>query len=101
PLAAHFYTLSLHDALPIFIDMSIPSGKKRFFVYDFSTNHIIYSGLVSHGSGGFNYSSQPKFSNDAGSDCTSLGKYKVGEVYHGQDRKSTRLNSSHLGISYA
>jgi hypothetical protein len=73
------------------IDMSIPSGKKRFFVYDFSTNNIVYSGLVSHGSGGINYSSQPKFSNDPGSDCTSIGKYKVGEIYHGQYGKSYKL----------
>lgn len=73
------------------VDMSIPSGKKRFFVYDFSTNQVVYSGLVSHGSGGINYSSQPKFSNDPGSDCSSLGKYKVGEVYHGQYGKSYKL----------
>jgi len=73
------------------VDMSIPSGKKRFFVYDFSTNNIVYSGLVSHGSGGINYSSQPKFSNDPGSDCTSLGKYKVGELYHGQYGRSYKL----------
>jgi len=73
------------------IDMSIPSGKKRFFVYDFSTNFIIYSGLVSHGSGGIHYSSQPKFSNDPGSDCTSLGKYKVGELYKGQYGRSYKL----------
>src|SRR6266568_3706209 len=53
------------------VDMSIPSGKKRFFVYDFSINHVVYSGLVSHGSGGIHYSSQPKFSNSPGSDCTS------------------------------
>jgi hypothetical protein len=73
------------------VDMSIPSGKKRFFVYDFSTNRIVYSGLVSHGSGGINYSSQPKFSNDPGSDCSSLGKYKVGGVYYGQYGKSYKL----------
>src|SRR5262245_42898649 len=70
------------------IDMSIPSGKKRFFVYDFAVNNIVYSGLVSHGSGGIHYSSDPKFSNDPGSDCTSLGKYKVGEAYRGQYGKS-------------
>jgi hypothetical protein len=73
------------------LDMSIPSGKKRFFVYDFLTNSIIYSGLVSHGSGGPNYSPQPKFSNEPGSDCTSLGKYKVGEQYCGQYGKSYKL----------
>lgn len=73
------------------IDMSIPSGKKRFFVYDFLTNRIVYSGLVSHGSGGIHYSSQPKFSNSAGSDCTSLGKYRIGELYRGEYGKSYKL----------
>jgi hypothetical protein len=73
------------------VDMSIASGKKRFFVYDFLTNNIIYAGLVSHGSGGIHYSSEPKFSNNAGSDCTSLGKYKVGELYCGQYGRSYKL----------
>jgi hypothetical protein len=74
------------------IDMSIPSGKNRFFVYDFLSGRIIYSGLVSHGSGGVHYSSEPKFSNTPGSDCTSLGKYKVGEDYQGQYGKSYKLH---------
>jgi len=34
-----------------FIDMKIPSGKNRFFVYDLQTNKIIDKGLVAHGSG--------------------------------------------------
>src|SRR5256885_1556855 len=32
------------------IDMSIESGKNRFFVYDVKKNSIILSGLVAHGS---------------------------------------------------
>ena len=73
------------------VDMSIPSGKKRFFVYDFLINRIVYSGLVAHGSGGIHYSAEPKFSNNPESDCTSLGKYKVGELYHGQYGRSYKL----------
>ena len=92
-MEARNYSLEKHFSTRycFLIDMSIPSGKKRFFVYDFSTNRIIYSGLVSHGSGGINYSSEPKFSNDPGSGCSSLGKYKVGEIYHGQYGKSYKL----------
>ncbi len=73
------------------LDMSIHCGKKRFFIYDLATNKIAFSGLVSHGSGGMDYSLEPKFSNDPGSNCTSLGKYKVGEVYNGQYGKSYKL----------
>ena len=73
------------------LDMTVHCGKKRFFVYDLVTNKIAFSGLVSHGSGGMDYSLSPKFSNDPGSNCTSLGKYKVGEVYYGQYGKSYKL----------
>ena len=31
------------------IDMSIPSGRNRFFVYDLQTNEIVKRGLVAHG----------------------------------------------------
>src|SRR5258705_1671490 len=31
----------------------------------------------------------------------ATGNAEVGQVCDGEDRKSTRLNSSHLGISYA
>jgi hypothetical protein len=71
--------------------MGLPSGKRRFFVYDMSSNNVINSGLVAHGSGGLNYSPEPRFSNQPGSECSSLGKYKVGEVYYGQYGKSYKL----------
>jgi hypothetical protein len=35
----------------ILIDMSLPSGVKRFMVWDFRKNNILISGLVSHGCG--------------------------------------------------
>lgn len=67
-----------------FIDMGISPGKKRFFVYDIKTGTILNSGLVAHGSGGGSDFEQPKFSNSVGSNCTSLGKYKIGKSYSGQ-----------------
>ncbi len=74
-----------------FIDMSIHSGRKRFFVYDLERNIVIMSGLVAHGSCGDNFSDEAKFSNAPGLGCSSLGKYKVGEGYHGQYGKSYKL----------
>jgi hypothetical protein len=73
------------------IDMSIHSGRKRFFVYDLETNKVIMSGLVSHGSCNGIFLDQAKFSNTPGGNCTSQGKYKVGEKYRGQYGVSYKL----------
>src|SRR5262245_66407594 len=60
------YTLSLHDALPIFIHPTNPQ--------------IVYVAALGH----------------LWAPNAERGLFKTDE-----DRKSTRLNSSHLGISYA
>src|SRR5580765_2522136 len=73
------------------LDMSIHSGRKRFFVFDLETNRVIMSGLVSHGSCNETFLDQAKFSNAPGGNCTSQGKYKVGEKYRGQYGKSYKL----------
>jgi hypothetical protein len=74
------------------VDMSLPSGRNRFFAYDLSKNAIIFSTLVAHGSCNETFLSRPRFSNEAKSGCSSLGKYKVGEFYTGQYGKSYRLH---------
>jgi hypothetical protein len=73
------------------IDMSLPGGRKRFFVYDLAKSFIVYSGLVAHGSCNQTFLPRPRFSNTPGGGCSSLGKYKVGEFYRGQYGKSFRL----------
>jgi L,D-transpeptidase catalytic domain len=66
------------------IDLSVHSGKNRFFVYNFSTNEITESNLVTHGScdhfekNSKKYS-QAKFSSRVDSHCSMRGKYKVGK----------------------
>lgn len=65
------------------VDMNIESGKKRFFVYNLEKDSIELAGLVAHGSGK-DYSSEIKFSNEPGSLCSSLGKYKIGKSYNGK-----------------
>jgi hypothetical protein len=66
------------------VDMSIHSGKKRFFIYDFNQKKMIDSGIATHGScdtcddNDTKYE-KAKFSNKDGSHCTSLGKYKIGK----------------------
>jgi len=73
------------------VDMSIHSGRNRFFVYDLETNRVIMAGLVSHGSCNGVFLEQAKFSNAPGANCTSEGKYKIGEKYRGQYGKSYKL----------
>jgi L,D-transpeptidase-like protein len=66
------------------IDMRLPSGKNRFFVYDLSGDSIVMAGLVAHGSANKSFNLRPVYSNIDGSSCTALGKYRIGKPYHGQ-----------------
>lgn len=75
-----------------FIDMKIPSGKNRFFVYDLKTNKIIDKGLVAHGSGSeTGIKGELKFSNVPNSLSTSIGKYYIGNSYQGKFGKAYKL----------
>lgn len=66
-----------------FLDMRIPSGKNRFFVYNLQRDSVEIAGLVTHGSGSENGTEGLTFSNIPNSYCTSLGKYKTGKSYSG------------------
>ena len=79
-LAQHGFNTSLC----FLVDMQLPSGKNRFFVYDLDKDSILLAGLVAHGSGNKGFSFTPSFSNVSGSNCTSLGKYRIGYPYQGQ-----------------
>jgi len=65
------------------VDMRIPSGKNRFFVYNLDADSVEIAGLVTHGSG-ITSSDTPVFSNTPNSYCTSLGKYRIGKSYNGK-----------------
>lgn len=65
------------------VDLSLHSGKNRFFVYDFKLNKINEQNLVTHGSCDVNGDNdvkweKAKFSNKNDSHCSSKGKYKIG-----------------------
>jgi hypothetical protein len=74
------------------VDMSIQSGKNRFFVYNMQKDSIELAGLVAHGSGDSKFSQTPNFSNKVSSGCTSLGKYKISYQYKGKFGKAYKLN---------
>lgn len=65
------------------IDMSIPSGEWRFFVYNLKADSVEHAGLVAHGSGSARNPETLEFSNEPGSLATSLGKYRIGNSYMG------------------
>ncbi|QSW88972.1 MULTISPECIES: murein L,D-transpeptidase catalytic domain-containing protein [Flavobacterium] len=75
------------------VDMRVPSGKNRFFVYDLQKNEVIDQGLVAHGSGSeTGVKGILKFSNTPNSNCTALGKYTIEKCYKGMFGKAYKLN---------
>lgn len=68
----------------ILIDLSIHSGKNRFFVYNFTTEKVDYKKLTTHGSCDMfeeNDSKweKAKFGSKVDSHCSMKGKYKIGD----------------------
>jgi hypothetical protein len=79
--------------IAFFIDMQVMSGKNRFFIYDLKNNVILDQGLVAHGFGSrIKIDGDQKFSNENGSLCTSLGRYRIGQSYNGQFGKAYKLH---------
>ncbi|MDA6068867.1 murein L,D-transpeptidase catalytic domain family protein [Flavobacterium sp. AC] len=79
--------------IAFFVDMRIPSGKNRFFVYDLVNNKIIDQGLVAHGSGSeTGVKGSLRFSNTPNSNCTALGRYAIGKCYKGGFGKAYKLS---------
>src|SRR5689334_5332792 len=60
------------------IDLELPSGKNRFFIYDLKNDKVISSGLVAHGSCNTYFLDKVWFSNLPGCGCSSSGLYKIG-----------------------
>ncbi|MBL0272413.1 MAG: murein L,D-transpeptidase catalytic domain family protein [Chitinophagaceae bacterium] len=75
----------------LFIDMSLPSGQNRFFIYDLFKDTLQSSGLVAHGNCFEYWLEGRRYSNAMGSGCTSLGKYKIGNSYTGKFGYSYKL----------
>src|SRR3712207_8185209 len=74
------YTLSLHDALPVFFDDSGPAGAQH------GRQDAAFDLPLREG---------------AGDDVSELQFPDLPDGPDDEDRKSTRLNSSHANISYA
>lgn len=74
------------------IDMTLPSGQNRFFIYDLKNDSIRQAALVAHGNCFQTWLEGRKYSNTVNSGCTSLGKYKIGSSYVGKFGYSYKLH---------
>src|SRR5699024_12015692 len=91
----HIYTLSLHDALPIFqhefqwkMTEHVNEHVEHFVAFQ-TNNHYHYFSAGEHIAPNYiKHYAYPTVSS-------------VASTYEEGDRKSTRLNSSHVSISYA
>jgi hypothetical protein len=73
-----------NETVCFLIDMSLPSGQNRFFIYDLKKDSSQASGLVTHGNCNQYWMDGRKYDNTIGCGCTSLGKYKIGNSYNGR-----------------
>jgi hypothetical protein len=75
------------------IDYTQGANKKRFYIINMKTG-AVEQHAVAHGKGSdLNHSGFAKhFSNSGGSEASSIGFYKTGEIYHGNHGRSLRLD---------
>jgi len=75
---------NFNESCYFLIDMSVHSGKNRFFIYDFTTKTIADKKLVTHGSCDQFEENPDKwekaaFDERVNSHCSMKGKYKIGK----------------------
>lgn len=80
-----------NDKICFLLDMSLPSGQNRYFIYDLKKDSLLHAGLVAHGNCYQYWLEGRQYSNVVGSGCTSLGKYKIGNPYTGKFGYSYKL----------
>lgn len=71
----------MNTQIAIFVDYSVHSGKNRLLVYDFHKKKVILGCLCAHGCGGGSTEDKPRFCNRKGSNCSSVGLFKVGNYF--------------------
>ncbi len=82
------------------IDYSMPSTKPRLWVFDLTSNTLLFHEVVAHGQGtGENMARA--FSNKDGSHQTSLGLFRTGDTYQGGNGYSLRMEGLEPGTNDA
>lgn len=89
--------VSRQDLLTV-IDYSLPSTQPRLFTFDLTSQHLVFLELVAHGkNSGENTTAH--FSNDLGSEASSLGLFVTGGTYFGANGLSMRLRGLEAGFN--
>jgi len=80
------------------IDYSLPSTKKRLWIFDLKKEKLLFHELVAHGKGsGDNYAK--KFSNTEGTLASSLGLFEAAETYQGKHGYTLKLKGLEKGFN--
>ena len=95
---AHKKGLITKPDLLTVIDYSLPSTVKRLWVYQLSTGNVLYNIHVAHGKN-TGMADAKWFSNQLGSDKTSIGTYLTGKAYVGHDGYAMRLYGLEKGFN--
>ena len=82
---------NMNEHYALFVDYAIPSGTPRLFVWDFHQKKIVASTYVMHGSGKGSTDECPVFSNEPGSECSSLGRFLVTKEHGATLKRSFRI----------
>ncbi len=89
---------SAHKNILTVVDYTIPSAQKRMWVINLDNDKVLMNLRVAHGkNSGLNNATQ--FSNQAGSDESSLGVYSTGDAYSGKHGLSLRVNGLEAGLN--
>ena len=87
-----------NDRILSIADMSLPSGKKRFFVIDVKNYKLLFVTYVAHGKNtGLDKSLY--FSNEQESNKSSVGFYTTLATYSGEHGYSMRLQGQEIGFN--
>ncbi len=82
------------------IDYTLPSSRKRLWLFDLQQARLVHHEYVTHGQGSGELLAR-RFSNVEGSLQTSLGLYRTAETYFGANGYSLRLDGLDRGFNDA
>ncbi|MEO8503963.1 MAG: murein L,D-transpeptidase catalytic domain family protein [Acidobacteriota bacterium] len=80
------------------VDYSLPSSEKRLWLFDLDTERLLFHELVAHGMGS-GENEAVHFSNEVGTQASSLGLFRAAETYQGRNGYSLRLDGLEAGFN--
>lgn len=87
-----------HNHILTFIDYSLPANQKRLWIFDLSTQKLLFHTYVSHGLKSGSLESN-FFSNRFDSKASSIGVYRTNKTYFGRHGLSLKLDGLDKGFN--